>query len=432
LKGGEKVQVGGLGMINTMIAGEKSSPVARGSGFAGLFGSLLSTPNVSSKVDSLNPLLNGSSSQDLKGLLGFLNNDDVLDLKDGVKLLDHTLNADGSDLLSSIKAFLGLNDQDVADILKKLQSLLANSAVDKGKKAEKTDENQAASHVEVTTGSKELDELLACLNQIISLPIQDVSKLTNKDFSEVVKTVKLYELLTKNQDGQANNTKVTDLIQQTIQKLEILVDQNKGASRTEYVQKTFSSLAAELQSIKNAEKVQDKNPVPFKLDSTNGLAHLHQMSKPEQMVIMLENGGKPVSTEQLIKQFENILSKSQFSNTGGTQRLLIKLNPENLGSLRIELIQKDSTIVARIMTSTGAAKDALESQLQGLKHAFSAQNILVDRIEVTQQQGMAQQERFFQKDQHQGHQGEGQSRRDQTDDGEFNQSFEEALLNTEV
>jgi flagellar hook-length control protein FliK len=156
------------------------------------------------------------------------------------------------------------------------------------------------------------------------------------------------------------------------------------------------------------------------------------MSKPEQIMVMVDKGGKPVSTDQLMHQFESILSKSQFSKMGGTQKLFIKLHPENLGSLRIELTQKDSTIIAKIMTSSGAAKDAIESQLQGLKQAFSSQNIHVDRIEVTQQFTDLQ-ERSFQRDHQQGQQqSHEQAQKNQSDDGEFNQSFEEALLNIEV
>lgn len=152
------------------------------------------------------------------------------------------------------------------------------------------------------------------------------------------------------------------------------------------------------------------------------------------MTLMLDKMGKPVSSEQLIQQFESILSKSQFSKIDGTQRLFIKLNPENLGSLRIELIQKDDTIVAKILTTTGAAKDALESQLHGLKHALTAQNIQVDRIEVSQQV-MTPQEKFMHREQPGGHPKEQQGQqpsKEQTDDSEFDQSFEEALLNMEA
>ncbi|HJV16298.1 MAG TPA: flagellar hook-length control protein FliK, partial [Bacillales bacterium] len=282
------------------------------------------------------------------------------------------------------------------------------------------------------SGPEELDEILACLNQMISLPIQDMPKMFNQDFKELVKVIKLYELLTKNQDGLTKNNQLSELIQQTVQKLEILMDQTKASVRTEYLQKTFSSVQSELQALHPSENGLEENLPTVKLETATGMVHLQQMTKPEQMLVMLDKTEKPVSTEQLMQQFSNILSKSQFSNKEGTQRLFIKLNPENLGTLRIELIQKDSTIVAKILTTTGTAKDVLESQLQGLKHSFSMQNIHVDRIEITQQFTNPE-ERFFHRDHQHDHQPrEEQAQKDQQDDGEFNQSFEEALLNIEV
>jgi flagellar hook-length control protein FliK len=446
LKGGEKVQIGGLGFINTMTSGGKLPPTVDGLDFAGLMKSFMSNENTGQKKDLVNPLLNETSSQELKGIVDFLKNDDVFDLRDGIKLLNELNDIDNKDLLSAIKSYLGLEDKEFKEMVKSLQTLLSNDS-NKNEKviatsvkltvevnSENLEENQLEKtpDEDSTPQGKELDELLACINQIIALPIQDLPKMINQDFSEIIKVVKLYELLSKNQDGASKNTPLSEMIHQIAQKLEIVVEQHKETTRNDYLQKTFHSVEKELQTLQSTENGQVKSPTTLKLDAAGGMVHLHQMAKPEQLMVMLDTGGKPVSAEQLIQQFGNILSKSQFSKIGGTQKLFIKLNPENLGSIRIELIQKDSTIVARIMTTTGAAKDVLESQLQGLKHAFSTQNIPVDRIEITQQFTNPQ-ERFFHRDQQHGNQqSEEQTQKDQSNDGEFNQSFEEALLNIEV
>jgi flagellar hook-length control protein FliK len=446
LKGGEKVQIGGLGFINTITSGEKSSSTADGFGFAGLLGSIMGSGSITQKSESLNSMSVGSSNQEVGELLDFLKSDDVFDVNDGIKLLNQLNDTDNNDLLSAIKSYLGLEDKDFKEMVKSLQTLLSNDS-NKNEKviassvkltvelnSENLEENQLEKTLDddSTPQRKELDELLACLNQIIALSIQDLPKMINKDFGEIIKVVKLYELLSKNQDGASKNTPLSEMIHQIAQKLEIVVEQHKETTRNDYLQKTFHSVEKELQTLQSTENGQMKSPTTLKLDAAGGMVHLHQMAKPEQLMVMLDTGGKPVSAEQLIQQFGNILSKSQFSKIGGTQKLFIKLNPENLGSIRIELIQKDSTIVARIMTTTGAAKDVLESQLQGLKHAFSTQNIPVDRIEITQQLTNPQ-DRFFHRDQQHGQQqSEEQTQKDQSNDGEFNQSFEEALLNIEV
>ena len=160
-----------------------------------------------------------------------------------------------------------------------------------------------------------------------------------------------------------------------------------------------------------------------------------QMSKLEQLTLMIDKSNQPVSTEKLIQQFEQILSKSQLFKSGGTQRLFIKLNPEHLGMLKIELIQKDTGILAKIITTTGTAKDLLESQLQSLKAAFGLQNIQLDRIEISQQ--MNGQERFlardFQQEQQQQQQEEMEEENKQLEqDQNFSHSFEEALLSAEA
>ena len=163
------------------------------------------------------------------------------------------------------------------------------------------------------------------------------------------------------------------------------------------------------------------------------IVSFQQMSKPYELTLTQSQSGNKVSTDQLIQQFESILSKSQLMNVGGNQKLFIKLYPEHLGALRVELIQKDSTLIAKFMTSTANAKDILESQIQSLKQAFSSQNIQIERIEISQQ--MNQQERYFNRESQQQQEQRQQREQDklkQEQDQTFTLSFEEELLNVEV
>ena len=159
-----------------------------------------------------------------------------------------------------------------------------------------------------------------------------------------------------------------------------------------------------------------------------------QMSKLEQFVLTLERNGQPVTQEQFVKTFESILNKSSFTNTNGTQKLLIQLNPEHLGSMRIELIQKDNVLTARIMATTAQAKEMLDSQLSGLKQSFVGQGIQVEKIEIAQQLSTFSQERFYQRDSDTSQQQNQQQDQKADDDKatEFTNQFEEALLNEEV
>ncbi|MFJ7849485.1 flagellar hook-length control protein FliK [Peribacillus sp. NPDC097206] len=159
-----------------------------------------------------------------------------------------------------------------------------------------------------------------------------------------------------------------------------------------------------------------------------------QTTKVEQLVLTASKGGQTVSQEEFVKRFESILNKSNFSGTNGVNKLLIRLNPEHLGSLRIELIQKDGMMTARILATTAHAKDMLENQVQGLKQAFNGQNIQIEKIEIAQAFNSFNAEKFSQKDaeQHSRQHQESKQESNEESESEFTSSFAEALLNLEV
>jgi flagellar hook-length control protein FliK len=88
--------------------------------------------------------------------------------------------------------------------------------------------------------------------------------------------------------------------------------------------------------------------------------------------------------ETLIKEMQTIFKRSNFGQADGTNRLLIKLYPEHLGQVRIELLQVNGIMTARILASTALGKDMLDSQLHQLRSAFLQQNLQVERIDVSQ------------------------------------------------
>lgn len=93
---------------------------------------------------------------------------------------------------------------------------------------------------------------------------------------------------------------------------------------------------------------------------------------------------KASQSEALVKEFQSLLNRSQFGKAGGTTKMLIKMYPEHLGTIRVELIQKDGVMTARLLANTALGKEMLDSQLHQLKSAFANANIQVDRLDVTQ------------------------------------------------
>ena len=64
--------------------------------------------------------------------------------------------------------------------------------------------------------------------------------------------------------------------------------------------------------------------------------------------------------------------------------MFVKLTPENLGTLQIEISQKDGQLVAKIIASSQRGKELLDSQLHGLRVTLAAQGINFDKIDFEQ------------------------------------------------
>ncbi|MDQ0156812.1 flagellar hook-length control protein FliK [Robertmurraya andreesenii] len=423
------MEIGGLGTVKTLISSANdNSQSSQVSGFLGVFGALLTEENSSIENASLgaNPI----SKEELLNLIQLLKTEDILDVEGGMELLNKALSTDNEQEIISFVKSLVLGDSN----LKNLVELASGQISDKGQLEDL--ENGSAKE-----GTARIEDLIQVVEQLLSMPIQELSKLLNGEMQNVIKAIKLIDLTFNERNPGFDDAPLKALIHELTKKLELLGENGKGllldsgkqVSRMEYLHRTFNTVAAEW----NSEAQTEQRPINTKTEAVSGVIPFQQMSKAEQLTLHLSQSGRPTNSAELIKQFENILARSQFSNVAGAQKLLIKLNPEHLGALRIELIQRDAGLVARIMTTTQAAKDALETHLNGLRQAFGSQNIQVDRVEVSQAMAQ-QQDRYFgreqgQQSQQQWQDNEEKNKQDEKLENEaFNFSLEEALVNTEV
>ncbi|RIW36411.1 flagellar hook-length control protein FliK [Bacillus salacetis] len=171
--------------------------------------------------------------------------------------------------------------------------------------------------------------------------------------------------------------------------------------------------------------------LPPNLTGSWGQQHL---SRAEQFSLFVSKGQPGTTSEQFVKEFANIIGKSQIVQTPNMSKLLIKLYPERLGSIRIELLQQDGVMTAKILAGTKAAKDILDSNLTGLRHALNSQNLQVEKIEIAQTFSESQrQERQQSQQQQSGQQPKGQSDNQQSNDKDEQEStFKELLKSNEV
>lgn len=434
MKGGEKVEIGNIGAIQSAIpsTGGSLNPSGKSANsFSSVFANTLSGASQSSDRLSVNEQANGLTGEELAGLVQFLQVNDILELENGSDLLEKTMLQTDVDMVALIEEQLNIPAEELLQLLTKLYKQLTA-----------TDENVTTMDlVNKSEGDSSEEDMnaaiLSLLQAISSLQIQNVKLVPGKEFGEAMKAVKLFDLLAAQQDSFGNETRLREFIKSIQDKLEVKLNAGAPAARDEYLQKTFNTLVQEMNgknSVLPAEVIAETiSKTATKADSIQpGFLQFQQLSKPEQLTLMT-SAQRPVSADQLIEQFESILSKSKFVNNGGTQKLFIKLNPEHLGALRIELIQKDSMLIAKILTSTTTAKELMDSQLNGLKQAFTSQNIQIERVEIAQQ--FTGQESKFNREHQQQQQERQQSKEEQKEqqsNDNFIHSFEEALLNTQI
>lgn len=215
-----------------------------------------------------------------------------------------------------------------------------------------------------------------------------------KEIKQVVQFLKLAELVGNKvdtvyqQEVQLSQLKdalllVANQAQQAVQtqneqqapksKFEQLVQQVTQTQAT--VQQTTQSTQATVQQTTVKTETETQQP-------TVGLQQ-QQVTQTKTVTITLP-AEKPAQSEALLKEIQSLIARGQLSGQQGNMKLFLKLFPENLGQIRIELVQKDGVLTARLLATTAVGKELLENNLNQLKAGFVAQNIQMDRIDVSQ------------------------------------------------
>ncbi|WKU24802.1 flagellar hook-length control protein FliK [Priestia megaterium] len=163
-----------------------------------------------------------------------------------------------------------------------------------------------------------------------------------------------------------------------------------------------------------------------------------EMPKLQQFSIYLGQAKSEYQqSSNLVNELEKIWSKASFSTEEGTSKLLIKLFPKQLGAISIEMLQKDSETVARIVVSSAKTKELLDSNFSTLRHGLASQHVSIDKIDVllseqamsynneNDQQKERQEKEAFKKE-------EDQNLQKSEESASFLSSFEAALINYNV
>lgn len=355
-------------------------------------------------VEQLGQVLNAQSVEELLDLLNISHDEGLLMVQVGDEgkalAIDEMLNFE--DLMVALNI-------DAEQLLQTINQLLG-------------EEKQVSDLWELLSLVQENAPLL--LSQITS-SFQGEQKVTPKESQQLLQVLKLAELVGKQSDlTLPQETKLADMknfLSQALTQLQM---------KTE----TTTTTAGKI-TLPGFQQVTQQ--IVTKQQDTSGNEVVSQnttVTKAESITITLP-ASKPAQSEAFIKEMQAILNKTQVSNAAGIMKLSIKLYPENLGSIRIELVQQNGVLTARLLATTALGRELLDNNAHQLKQAFIQQNIQVDRLDIAQSLQDADRnsrdQNFFNSFFKQQQQEEPETTSNEDEDAE-KMSFSEFLINEEV
>ncbi|WP_339215317.1 flagellar hook-length control protein FliK [Ornithinibacillus sp. FSL M8-0202] len=196
-----------------------------------------------------------------------------------------------------------------------------------------------------------------------------------------------------NLEKQAKSIELTGTKENQLWKELVMAYQNRAtfSNKLQYQNDAQVTTKDVVRWLENALHNQQGSENVMPSQNTSFSSHTY-VPKLEQYVIFVnQNASGQVVEQQLMEQFHQVLKTSKFlSMPNGMNQLSISLRPENLGEMMIRLTEMNGEMTVKIVVSTQAAKDMLESNINQLKHMFSPQQVVIERQDVGAGQGQAQ------------------------------------------
>ncbi|MGE7769728.1 flagellar hook-length control protein FliK [Viridibacillus arvi] len=317
-------------------------------GLEGLLGKVLNSNATGDQEQAI-------TIEDMSNILGVTSLTDLNKLLNGS--IDEAALSNESISLDKIGELLGVNVEDLQAAIQKLTG----------------DGTQAKDIWDLLAGIDQ-NAFAFMQNLMSSISGEKGATVSQSQASDVLKFLKLVELAAPKTDLVLNQElqvfQVKEWMSALSTKVEQLLNQASSSQLPLVKSKDVQPLMINLTDASANESVTTT------LTETKGTANT--------TVTLTLPTNKASQAETFVKEFQAIMNRSQTSNAQGMTKLLIKLYPENLGTIRVELVQKDGVMTARLLASTALGKEMLDSQLNSLKQGLVNQNIQLDRIDVAQ------------------------------------------------
>src|SRR5699024_10046101 len=127
-----------------------------------------------------------------------------------------------------------------------------------------------------------------------------------------------------------------------------------------------------LQQALSAQNIQTEEMTTVPATNTPNTSQHVSMSHVEQYVIHINESDRVERVqEQLVRQFEAVMKESRFLRSPQLTQLSFTLNPNHLGHVQVQLMEVNGEMTVKMIASSLAAKEMLESNIHQLKHMFA-------------------------------------------------------------
>ncbi|WP_158233770.1 flagellar hook-length control protein FliK [Sporosarcina sp. P3] len=390
----------GVGSPSIPVNSSAATANIEGEGFGSIFQSLMSATAIPAKQQTqgidqeltkvLGDVLNADSLEELKGLLEELKQSDksptIAQILKDTGMIQSTSVKFNEDVKGEL---VDLSDLDKLPSLQQLAHLISekpdrliesitNVLEDAGMTKEQLDQIAATGDIWF---------VLDVLQELPTEKVQDaIQNITPKESVELTALLKSIELVAPKMDLYTKQVDLVKTIQPILSQIASQLEQktiHPEVKQLVHIPKAMQQVirfTTEQSAADTKQQDQQSKPgetaTPVTTASPTETRPVFQMSATEK--------AKESRSEALMREFQAVLNRANFGQTNGMNRISIKLYPEHLGQVRIELLEVNGVMTARILASTAMAREMLDSQMHQLRHAFNQQNLQVDRIDLSQ------------------------------------------------
>lgn len=163
----------------------------------------------------------------------------------------------------------------------------------------------------------------------------------------------------------------------------LVVTEEKGRNFSEAMLEKGVNLPDALETGKGQTPGQSGSVFESTLVSTASGNHGQGQTGPLQNVAPANTPLPSASFNEEVRILDQVMTKLSFNRTGGNERIIIKLYPEELGEVKLDLTRDKDQLKVHLFAQTQQVQEILEKHLPRLQEALNNQGIQFDDIKVS-------------------------------------------------